>query len=463
MLPYTPIHHLLFNSEKGLPALVMTSGNQSDEPLAIDNREALQRLGGLCDAILWHDRPIQRGVDDSVIIDIGETPPIPIRRARGYAPASIVLPVGCDNPGLCVGAELKNTIAIVRDGSAILSHHLGDLTHALAFDGFRKAIADFGDLFGVELRWIAHDLHPMYLSTAHARQLAKSLDVALIPVQHHHAHAASVMAEHGLHDTILAVVCDGTGYGSDGTIWGGELFAVDLLSFRRLARLRPIRLPGGDAAARDTTRCALGLLHQAFGDAFVDQEITRGLIPDETIRAVLGRMIRNDFNCATSSGAGRLFDGVAALLGICAENRFEAQAAMALESAASGIAGSEAASRDRFEVHHKEVDEIDFSPLVRELVERKMRSECAEATASLFHEQFARAWARVVIAAARQLSLDTVALSGGVFCNAIVTTRLTELLVSNGLRVVRNTIVPPNDGGVALGQAAIAAARLGQG
>lgn len=470
MLPYTPVHHLLLRSEKQvMPALVMTSGNASDEPLVIDNLDAIHRLGALCDAMLWHDRPIRRGVDDSVVIDIGQDAPIFVRRARGYVPKAIPLPVVSKLPGICLGGELKSTIAVVRDGSAILSEHLGDLNHPLAFESFRKTAADLQDLFGITPKWIAHDLHPMYVSTIYAKKLAAELNVPLVPVQHHHAHAASVMAEHGVKEKILALVCDGTGYGPDGSIWGGELLTADLSGFMRLATLRPLRLPGGDAAARDLARCGLALLYQAFGDGFADCPEAHRLVPDPSRRAVLCRMIRDDIAAAHSSGAGRYFDGIAALLDLCSRNHFEAQAAMALEAAAhrhqlreyrncarqgAGTCGA------MFQLHVRAdgVSEVDLSLLVRQIVRKLGNGASIESLSHLFHEQFARAWAAAILEASIRTGLRTVGLSGGVFCNAWLTQRLTRLLSQAGLSVLRHRVVPPNDGGISLGQAAIAAA-----
>lgn len=473
MLPYTPIHHLLFKGGSELPTLVMTSGNLSDEPLAIENHDALQRLGPMCDAVLWHDRPIERGVDDSVVIDVPGDAPIFLRRARGYVPAAIELPAAArtQTSGICLGGELKNTIAVVRNGSAILSHHLGDLTHPVAFTGFRKAVDDMRRLFGVEPQWIAHDLHPMYVSTTYARKLAAELRVAVIGVQHHHAHAASVMAEHGVSHRILAIVCDGTGYGTDGTIWGGELLAADLTNFERLARLRPLRLPGGDAAARDTARCAMALLHEALGERFAEHPAAHRLISDASRRGILVRMIHDGIACAQSSGAGRWFDGIAGLLGLCDHNHFEAQAAMATEAAAQrwedahhGLACQVGnAAEPLFEVNARGIREIDLGPLVRELINRREHGTSGEELAYLFHEQFAQAWASVAIQAAARTRIDTVGLSGGVFCNAWLTRRLGELLQAAGLTVLRHRITPPNDGGLSLGQAAIASARVAKG
>jgi len=459
MLPYTPIQQLLFHG--GAPdLLVMTSGNQSDEPIAIDNDEAVQRLGGLCDAMLWHDRPIRRCVDDSVVIDMGEAAVLPLRRARGYVPMAVALPTAVATTGLCVGGELKNTVAIVREGRAVISQHLGDLTHALAFGHFKQAITDLCDLYGVWPRWIAHDLHPLYLSGVHARQLAEVYHAPLIGVQHHHAHAASVMAEHGVTGPVLAVVCDGVGYGTDGSIWGGELLLADLLDFRRLAHLRAMRLPGGDAAARDTRRCALALLHQAYGDDFADHPAARRAIPDTDARAMLTRMIVGNVNCALSSGAGRVFDGVAALLGLASRNHFEAQAAIALEAAAWRHEPSDAAEK-LFEIVDGDDGprQLDLSLLVRRLVEGVDAGEPVGSLAALLHDALAAAWAAAVAEAVEKTHVRTVALSGGVFCNQRLTERLTELLESQDLRVLRHRQLPPNDGGISYGQAAIAAAR----
>ncbi len=466
MLPYTPIHHLLFAAlDSGCDALVMTSGNLTDEPLVIDNHEAVARLGGLCDAMLWHDRPIERCVDDSVVIDMGESAPLPVRRARGYAPSLLPLPRSGDgflSEGLCVGGELKNTIALVQSQGAVLSQHLGDLKHPLAFDYFKKAVGDLCDLFRNKPQWIAADLHPMYLSTSYARRLARHWRVPLAFVQHHHAHAASVMAEHNQTEPVLAIVCDGVGFGADHTIWGGELLLADLIDFKRLARLQPLRLPGGDAAAKDTRRCALALLYQAFGDQVDQHPASRRLVPDSAERQLITAMIRRNVNCAASSAAGRVFDGVAALLGLCQHNDYEAQAGMALEAAAYEHGPGFEASEPMFQV--KDVGgllQIDLCPLIRRLADHTLPSKATvQRLAAVFHDQLALAWATVAEQLAIETGVRTVALSGGVFCNQRLTEQLTTLLQRRGLRVLRHHVVPPNDGGLSLGQAAIAAARF---
>ncbi|GAB4111290.1 MAG: hypothetical protein Kow00105_19940 [Phycisphaeraceae bacterium] len=462
MLPYTPVHHLIFDRlDPSIDALVMTSANPSGEPLTIDNQEALDRLGELCDALLWHDRPIYRRVDDSVLLDIAGLPPLPVRRARGYVPLALRLPESGDDHGLCIGAELKNTIALVRDGKAILSQHLGDLGDAGVFEYQRETILDLIRLFDIRPKWIAHDLHPGYLGSRMAKQLSGQWDVPLIPVQHHHAHAAAVMAEYGRTDPTLAVVCDGVGYGEDGGSWGGELLLADLYSFQRLAHLSPIQLIGGDAAAVDTRRCGLALLQLAYGDAFDSHPASAQLIPDEHERQIFSVMLRRRVNCATTTALGRYFDGVAALLGLSMHNHFEAQSAMRLESAAYQADVGQISTKPLFRIvvgaEHPGL--IDLRPLIRTLVERRAAGEPIDHLAALFHDQVAWAFASAVLEQAERTGVCHVVLSGGVFCNERLTRRVVSRLITAGLEVMTHRMVPANDGGLALGQAAIASAR----
>lgn len=460
MLPYTPIHHLLYSSlithHSALP-LVMTSGNQADEPIVIDDADAIQRLGPLCDAILLHDRPIERRLDDSILLDMGKEEPLPIRRARGYVPTELKLPSAGSSMGLCVGGELKSTLAVVRGDRVILSQHLGDLTHPLAYEHFQKTAEDLCQLFGIDVQWIAHDLHPLYLSTQLAKQLADKLHVPLVGIQHHHAHAAAVLAEHERTRPTLALVCDGVGYGPDGTSWGGELMVAELKRFCRLAHLRPLVLPGGDAAAHDTRRSGLALLYQAFGDRFEEHPAARRLVPEDEERKLLCQMMRGKLHCAISSSAGRVFDGVAALLGVCLHNEYEAQAPMRLEALAAGVR-KRMEREEPFVLEGGQMTQIDLSPLTRSLVTKLDQGVPVEELAWHFHAQFARALARTVSAAAETTGLWCVALSGGVFCNQLLTHMLSHRLEKRGIRVLRHRLVPPNDGGLAFGQAAIAAA-----
>lgn len=482
MLPYTPIQHLLFDALKGrAPVLVLTSANVSDEPLVKDNDEARQRLAGIADAILWHDRDIERCVDDSILLDMGQgQAPLPIRRARGYVPQVIHLPPVAmtahpslvSAQGLCVGGELKSTVAVVRDDEVIIGQHLGDLKHTLGFDYFRKSIEDMCRLFEVRPQWIAHDMHPAYLSTQYAQMLAAQWNVPLIPVQHHHAHAAAVLAEHGVTEPALAVVCDGVGYGTDGSIWGGELLEIlpgEEEGFRRLGYLRPMLLPGGDAAATDGRRCAAGLLWMA---THADDDKTVGkdceafhqqmalLFPDRFERDMLLAMLQSKAGCIASSAAGRVFDGVAALLGVCMHNDYEAQAPMALEAIAGDIPPRVSLDVAAMVTRQADGIVIDLRPLILQLIAGRSRSESPGQLAANFHEVFAQTWAAAVRAAICQTDRQIVGLSGGVFCNALLTRRLTELLSDAGLTVLRHQKVPPNDGGISFGQAAVARGKL---
>lgn len=464
VLPYTPLHHLLFAelAASNIRVLVMTSANVTDEPLVKDNDEAVERLADIADAVLLHERPIERSVDDSVLIDMGDDNALlPIRRARGYVPQVIRLSghsSTCQKPGLCVGGELKNTVAVVRGDEVILSHHLGDLKHTLSFKCFKKAIEDMCRLFEVRPAWIAHDLHPAYLSTQWAGELAKKWDVPTVVVQHHHAHAASVLAEHDHHGEALAIVCDGVGYGTDGSAWGGELLRISaaLAHYERLGHLRPIPLAGGDVAARETRRCAAGVF---FTEGACEE--FHQLFTGATERMMIERMLTSGRNVVQSSAAGRLFDAAASILGVCDLNDHEARAAMRLEALAAGAQDCNFNSALTGKLCRESPSEaliiIDLLPYLVQMGVRKQHQSVAE-LAREFHEVFAQAWAEATGRAANRTGIRVVALSGGVFCNEILTRRLTELLEAKQLTVLRHRVVPPNDGGIALGQAAIATA-----
>jgi hydrogenase maturation protein HypF len=463
MMPYTPMQHLLF--DEGLGPLVMTSANLSDDPLIKDDQDALAMLGGIADAVLLHDRPIERAVDDSIVID-GPRGILPIRRARGYVPAPLTIPIAASRPGLCVGGELKIVIALVRGDQVILSQHIGDLTYTLAYRRFEKTIEDLQRLFDTDIEWVACDAHPLYLSKRFARRLAASREVPLIETQHHHAHLASLLAEHGRTDRAIGLICDGVGYGDDGTSWGGEILIGDLTSYERVGRLRPLRLPGGDAAARETGRCAMSWLVDALGKETLDHPIAERAMGDPAKRQAVGAMLERDLNCPPSSGMGRLFDAAASLLGVCDYNHHEAMSPMRLESLAARAVDHPVG--DGLVAIVDPVDgpnagalfEMDHRPLLHALIERIERSEAVEALAWLFHDALADALARAARLACRRSGLRTVALSGGVFCNTLLTDLVYERLAADGFEVLLHRVVPPNDGGIAYGQAAIAAARL---
>lgn len=468
MLPHTPIQHLL--SRRGHRVLVMTSANLSDDPLITDDSDARTRLSAIADAFLVHDRPIARAVDDSIVLD-APLGLLTVRRARGFVPTPIRLPISADRPGLCLGGELKSTVAIVDADHAVLSQHLGDLNHTLAFERFRTTIEDLLRLYRLSPAWIARDAHPGYLSHRYAETLGKRWCVPTLDVQHHHAHMAAVLAEHERTDAAVGLICDGVGFGSDGTSWGGEVLVGDLASFRRVGRLRPLSLPGGDAAAKQTGRCALSWLLDSLGPDAIGTPIARRVMPVDAERDAMGAMLARKLNCPTSSGLGRLFDAASALLGVCEFNHFEAMSGMRLEAIACSTQ-TRSASGDGLRsgaselVCVREQDgllELDHRPLCRRLVLGIERGEPTELLACLFHEVVASMLASAAIKAARESSLSSVVLSGGVFCNARLASLVHRELAQAGLEVLMHRQVPANDGGIAFGQAAMAASVLRQG
>lgn len=466
MLPHTPVQHLLMR--QGFGALVMTSANASDDPLITDDAQALTSLADVADAWLMHDRAIARAVDDSVVIDSPDGI-LPIRRARGFVPSPIRVRSAGASPGLCVGAELKSAVAVVIGDAAtgnqvIPSQHLGDLQHALAYDRFRTTIDDLLRLFRVAPQWIARDAHPAYLSHRYAGTLAKRLNLPLIDVQHHHAHMASVLAEHHHVGPAVGLICDGVGYGEDGSAWGGEVLVGDCRAVTRRGRTRPLRLPGGDAAAKDTTRCALAWLYDAIGIGAMSHPIASRLCPRDQDRAAIFSMLARGINAPESSGVGRLFDAAAAILGVCERNHYEAMSGMLLEAAASGATSTAQRHPDAPEllpvIERGSLFELDHRPLLLRLLAGLDRAEPVPDLARLFHDALADGLSRLALRIATEAHLNTIVLSGGVFCNTRHAHHVRESIESNGLRVLTHREVPSNDGGVALGQAAVAIARL---
>ncbi|MDX6408224.1 MAG: hydrogenase maturation protein HypF [Gaiellaceae bacterium] len=421
MRPYTPLHHLLIE-DVGAP-LVMTSGNRSDEPIAFEDAEALDRLGEIADLFLSHDRPIHRRCEDSVM-----RRSFPIRRSRGYVPSALRLPVDAPRPIVAVGAELKSTFCVARGGEAFLSPHLGDLDSELAYRAFRTDLDLYLAMLGVEADTFAYDLHPEYLAT----KWALEHDSELLGVQHHHAHAAACLAEHGEVGPTLALVFDGTGYGPDGTLWGGELLRCDLATFERLGHLRPVPLPGGEAAIREPWRTAASYL-----------ELAGRPVPFERWPVVRKSL---EVNAPKSSGMGRLFDAVAAVLGVREQVTYEGQAAIELEQ----LAGD--APADPYEWRFGDGPEL-VALVHDDLAAGRPRDEIAAA----FHETVARAAADLC---AELESQGTVVLSGGSFQNLRLLASTTARLQGHGFQVLTHKAVPPNDGGISYGQAAVAAARL---
>ncbi len=435
MLPSSPLHHLLLR-ELNFP-VVATSGNRSDEPICVEEKEAVVRLRGLANFFLVHDRPIVRHVDDS-IVRVMHGRAMMLRRARGYAP----LPVTLARPQastLAVGAHLKNTVALSVEQNVFISQHLGDLATQQAHDAFTKTVADLPRLYDIRPEVIAHDLHPEYLSTKYALQQPGRH----VAVQHHWAHIASCMAEHNLEPPLLGVAWDGTGYGTDGTIWGGEFFLVQDNSCQRAAHFRTFRLPGGDAAVKEPRRGALGLLHEIFGDALWEQT---DLIENFTAAELktLRSMLRGQVNSPLTSSVGRLFDGVAALAGLRARSSFEGQAAMELEF----MIDPATADSYPFTMSGTGPLVIDWEPALRAILADRRRQVRPGVIAARFHHLLAD----VILAVARHFRETRIALSGGCFQNRYLTERVIDQLEGAGFEPAWQQRVPPNDGGISLGQ-----------
>ncbi|MBZ5605775.1 MAG: carbamoyltransferase HypF [Acidobacteriia bacterium] len=438
MLPYTPLHDLLF--EDGIRALVMTSGNLSEEPIVSRNEDA-GKLAGLADHFLLHNRDIQTRVDDSVVRCFEDRPRM-IRRSRGYAPEPIEL--GHDAAEvLATGGELKNTFCLTKGAYAILSQHIGDLENLETLEFFEETLGHMKRFFRVEPRAVAYDLHPGYLST----KFALKMDLPKIGVQHHHAHIASCMAENHVREKVLGVAFDGTGYGTDGKIWGGEFLLADYKNFDRIAHFKYVPMAGGDAAVREPWRIALGYLREAFGSTLPDLPML-ARVDEKKIRFVQTATEKR-INTVDTSSCGRLFDAVSAICDVRLEANYEGQAAIELENrAAAGI--------DDAYALELEAGEIDTRPLIRAIAGDLLRG----AEVALISAKFHNAVARVIVEVARSAGLKRVALSGGTFQNFYLLTRSVALLRQAGFEVLLHSTVPANDGGLSLGQAVIAGEKL---
>jgi hydrogenase maturation protein HypF len=466
MLPYSPLHHLLLAGFK--TPLVMTSGNRVEEPQCIDNREAAERLQPLADVFLLHDRAITNRVDDSVVRIMDGSPRI-LRRARGYAPKSLKLPEGFHQapPLLAVGGELKNTFCLSRDGEAILSQHIGDLENLISYQDYLKNLQLYKQLFEHQPQQLVADLHPNYRSTRHAKDLAQALGLPLIRVQHHHAHIASVLADNGWPlqgGKVLGIALDGSGYGDDGTVWGGELMVADYLAYQRVGRLTPVPLPGATQAILQPWRNTFSQLSHSLG---WQQVLARwGDLPaidwlNRQPVAVLGRMIESGVNSPLSSSCGRLFDGVAALLDICRESiSYEGQAAIELEALASSHCRNDDLPPYELQISVEDGNcRLDSATLWPSLLEDLRSGVERGGIAWRFHLGLAQGLGEAAVKMARHHQLDSVALTGGVFQNKTLFELLSNRLREAGLSVLSQHQVPANDGGLALGQAAIGAAR----
>ena len=466
MVPYTPLHHLLMAD---LPPVVATSGNRSEESIVIDERKAPSQLRGIADAFLVHDRPIARPVDDSVVRMVnGDL--LMLRRARGYAPVPMTMKAPESKgktllPVLAVGGHLKNTVAVTTHDQVVTSQHIGDLSTPEAYAQFERTVSDQLKLFNVKPRAIACDLHPDYRSTVFAKKLGKELDVPVIPVQHHYAHILSCMAEHGLEGPVLGVVWDGAGYGTDGTLWGGEFLLADYSGFKRVGHLRPFRLPGGEICMREPRRVALSLLHETFGEECLGMDLppVQSLGPDLT--RSLAELLKKDVNCPMTTSMGRLFDGISSILGLCHVNTFDGEAATALEFA-SETSDGESKDANYFiplitlfpqreigkgERSLSETNQFiaDWRPLVRSVVRETWEGKSSNEIGLKYHQ----ALTKLIVNAAKKIRPVDIVLSGGVFQNSLLLDPAKSGRKGNPVAIHRNRLFSPNDGGIAPGQA----------
>jgi hydrogenase maturation protein HypF len=467
MLCYAPLHHLLF--AQGLKILVMTSGNIADEPLICKNEIALEKLGGIADAFLMHDRDIYRQADDSIVHFIAEEP-VMLRRARGYVPTPIFMEETFRQDIFAAGADLKNTFCFAKRNQLICSEHIGDLEDAQVYHHYISSIEHLRNLFEVQPKIVVCDLHPGYLSTQYAHSI---MDVRIIEVQHHWAHIASVLAEHGHDGPVIGIACDGTGYGIDGAIWGCECLIASLEKFRRFGHLSYYQLPGADKASKEAIRPILGLLKSAYGSDFKPSKLqwllehigtnSNNKLKIETCLTtvknrkskIILEQLEKRINTVETSSLGRVFDAVAAMLGLGSYNHFEAQLPMALEAIIKdGI-------EDCYDFELiREADkllQLGLRKMIKGIINDIQKELPAGFISAKFHNTLAIALLAMAKQARESTKLGTVAISGGVFCNRYLTNRLIKLLKKEGFDVLFNRDVPANDGGISLGQVAIAA------
>jgi len=452
MLPYTPLHHLLLR-ETGRP-LVMTSGNLSEEPIARDNDEALSRLKGIADYFLLHNRGIYARYDDSVFMVVDKVPQA-IRRARGYAPYPIFLPFRSKQILAC-GAEEKNTFCVTKDNHAFVSQHIGDMENEETLAHFENTIELYKKLFRVEPEIVAYDMHPEYLATKYARQIGSELSLQPVPVQHHHAHIVSCLAEHKAGGPVIGVAFDGTGFGTDATIWGGEFLLADYKGFQRLGHLEYVPLPGGAAAIKRPYRMALSYLYTLLGADFPLTGLPLSRLDPEEV-AVVGKQLARGINSTPTSSAGRLFDAVSALAGVRGKIDYEAQAAIELEMLAPDkLDGAERKAYPFSITSDQGVRVVRLAGLLSAVVQ-DVRNQVPVPVISLrFHQTVAAIITEVCQGVARETGINEVALSGGVFQNRLLLMLATSALKKAGLEVLSHRLVPCNDGGISLGQAVIA-------
>jgi len=450
MLPYTPLHHILLR-DTGLP-LVMTSGNLSEEPIARDNDEALKRLSSIADYFLIHNRDIYSRYDDSVsMIERGASQLV--RRARSYAPYPVRLLFEAKQVLGC-GAEEKNTFCLIKDSYAFLSQHIGDMENIETLEHFDDTISLYRRLFRVEPEIVAHDLHPDYLATKYAREVSMS-GVKIVPVQHHHAHIASCMADNGLESTVIGVAFDGTGMGADGNIWGGEFLVADYRNYKRVGHLEYLPLPGGAAAIKRPYRTAVGYILTLLGESALDCDLSAMKKADDTEMEVIKRQIERRINSPLTSSMGRLFDAVSALLGIRSEIDYEGQAAVELEMAAHREDIWVQESYPYCISEDEGVKIVRLRDLLSAVIKDSKQDVSKGSISVKFHHTIARMIDEMCRSIADETEITQVALSGGVFQNRLLLKKTTDLLESGGFQVFTHRQVPCNDGGISLGQAVV--------
>lgn len=452
MLPYTPLHMLLLR-ETDCPALVMTSGNITDEPIAYTNSDALEHLSGIADFFLLHNRKIHIRTDDSVGFVSGARLRF-LRRSRGYAPFPVKLDFAeKTEPVLAVGAELKNTVCLTRSGYAFLSHHIGDLKNAAAHRAFRQGCEHLSDILRTSPAAVACDKHPLYICTRYAQECG----LPVVYVQHHHAHIASVLAEEGIFEKVIGVCFDGLGWGEDDRVWGGEFLICDLADSERLGHFEYVPMPGGDAAVRNPSRMAYVYLRSAFCEDWRERASGMLRVLDGDQMDVLDTMVDGAVNCPLTSSAGRLFDAAASLLGLCHVNTYEAQAPRVLEAT---CARNETGAYDA-PVREKPGGGFTFrgSDIIKSLVEDRDSGATVEVCSARFHNSIVQCITRGCEKLRECSAISTVALSGGVFANRYLLERACSSLEQLGFNVITNSEVPAGDGGISLGQAAVAAWR----
>jgi hydrogenase maturation protein HypF len=452
MLCYAPLHYLLF--KQGLNVIVATSGNISDEPLICKNQNALERLGDIADAFLMHDREIFRQVDDS-IVHLIDHKPVLLRRARGFVPTPIMIEQDCSKDIFAAGADLKNTFCFAKQNQLICSEHIGDLEDAEVYHHYIDSIEHLAGLFEVAPEVVACDLHPGYFSTRNAQSLKGK---KLIHIQHHWAHVASVLVEHGVNDPVIGLVCDGTGYGIDGAIWGCECLIASLEKFERFGHLEYYQLAGADKAGKEAIRPLLSLLKKAYDKNFSLQKfdwLLGRIEPDINIVQIISEQLDKNINCVQTSSLGRIFDAVAAMLGLGGYNHFDAQLPMALEAVAA--VDIDDCYKHAMIFPSGQPCSLEISKAIKGIVTDIQNQIDVGIISAKFHNTIASALLETAKKARESTKLDTVALSGGVFCNRYLISRLIKLLKENGFTVLFNQQIPSNDGGISLGQAAIAA------